>query len=95
MELATRNGFTPMSISRVIAEGASLVCRRGEHQVTGERSLNRDVRDFTVSNLTDQDHVGGLTQHRPQDRAEAQTDRLPNLDLIDACRSRIPPGLRR
>ena len=26
IELATRKGFTPMSMSRVIAEGASLVC---------------------------------------------------------------------
>ena len=53
--------------------------------MTGERSLNRDVGDFTVSNLTHQNDVRSLTQHGSENRGEAQSDRVADLNLIDAA----------
>ena len=38
---ATRNVSTSISTSRLIAEGASFVCKR-EHEVTGQGGLDRD-----------------------------------------------------
>ena len=44
----------------------------GEDQVTGERSLDRDLRGFEVTNLTHQNDVGVLTQERTEQRREGQ-----------------------
>ena len=74
--MATRNGLTPMSIRRVIAPGASLVCSVREHQVAGQGRLDGDLGHFQVANFADQDDVGRLTQHRAEDLGERQPDLL-------------------
>ena len=44
---------------------------RGEHEVAGERRLDRDPGGVDVADLTDEDHVGVLAQHGPQSGGEA------------------------
>ena len=58
--------------------------KRREHHVTGERRLDRDLGGLEVTNLTDHDDVGILTQERTQRRGEVQADRLVHLALVDA-----------
>ena len=81
---ATRNGSMPISINRVNAPGASLVCERAENQVTGECCADRDVRRLAVSNLTHHHYVRIL----PQDVAQAGGKRQPDVgshcNLVDA-----------
>ena len=55
-----------MSIRRVIVDGAVVGMQRGQHQVTGERGLDRDAAGLEVTNLTDHDDVRVLTQERLQ-----------------------------
>ena len=52
--------------------GCVIGMQRREHEVTGQRCLNRDLRGLEVSNLTDEDDVGVLTQERTQQRREGQ-----------------------
>ena len=92
---SSRNGSTPMSISRVTALGASLVCTRREHQVAGERRLDRDLRRLVVADLADHDHVGVLAQDRAQRLREGEVDLGVDLHLADARRARTRPGPRR
>ena len=80
----SRNGSTPMSISRVTLDGASLVCTRGQHQVAGERGLDRDLRGLEVADLADHDHVGVLAQDRAQRLGEREVDLRVDLRLADA-----------
>ena len=49
-----------------MALAASLVWSGGEHQVAGERGLDRVLRGLLVADLADHDHVGVLAQHVPQ-----------------------------
>jgi hypothetical protein len=64
---ATRNGFTPMSIRRVIEEGASFGVEGAEDQVAGQGRLDGDVGRLAVADLAHQDDVGGLAHHGAQD----------------------------
>ena len=59
----------PMSSSRVTVLGASFVQGR-EHQMSGQRGADRDLRRLQVAHLADEDHVGILPQERPQGRGE-------------------------
>ena len=45
----------------------------GEHDVTGQRGLDRDLRGLEVTDLTDQDLVGVLTQDRAQTVGEGRS----------------------
>ena len=78
------NGSTPMSTMRVIVAGRVVGVQRREHEVTGERGLDRDVDGLGVADLTDQDDVGVLTQDRPQRAGEGQPALRVDLHLVDA-----------
>ena len=82
--LATRNGSTPMSISRVNGAGRVVGVQRAEHQVAGERRLDGDLGRFQVAHFADQDHVRVVPQDAPQGGGERQADLGVHLDLADA-----------
>ena len=58
--------------------------KRAEHQVSSERGLNGDVRNFAITNFTDQNNVGRLAQHGFQNGRKCETNLFTHLDLIDA-----------
>ncbi len=58
--------------------------QRAEHQVTSERRLNGNLGHFKISNFTDENNVGRLTQHGAQHTLERKADCFANLALIDA-----------
>ena len=74
MELATRNGLTPMSIRRRDGAGGIVGVQRAEDQVAGEGGLDGHLGHFHIADFADEDDVGRLTQHRPQDLGERQPD---------------------
>ena len=57
---------------------------RRQDQVTRQRGLDGNLRGLEVSNLTDHDDVGVLTQERAQCRGEVQADVFVHLHLVDA-----------
>ena len=79
-----KNGGMPMSRSRVIVLGASLVCSVLNTSVAGERGLHGDLGRFQVANLADQDLVGVLPQDGPQAVGERVADRGVDRHLDDA-----------
>ena len=72
----------PISISRLIALGASFVCKRAKHHVTGKRGIDRDLSGLFITNFPDHDDVGRLAEHRAQRRREGHPDFASNLHLI-------------
>ena len=76
-------GSIPMSTSRVTAFGRVVGVQRGEHQVAGERRLQRDLRRLLVADLADQHDVGVLPEDRPQRRGEGEPRLLVHLHLHD------------
>ena len=60
----------PISIRRVIADGRVVGVQRREHEVAGERRLDRDLRGLAVADLADHDHVGVGADHRAQPGGE-------------------------
>ena len=50
--------------------------QRGEHQVAGERRLDRDFRGLEVADFADQDDVRVLAQEGAQRRGEVEADVL-------------------
>ena len=67
-----------------MVEGASLVCKRAEHQVAGERRLDGDLGGLEVAHLADHDDVGVLAQEGAQRVGEVEADVLVDLHLVDA-----------
>ena len=55
----------------------------GQHEVPGERGLDRDLGGFAVADFADHDHVGILAQNRAQPRSESQPDFRIDLGLAD------------
>ncbi|AOY02120.1 hypothetical protein BJP62_17740 [Jeongeupia sp. USM3] len=53
----------PMSVSRVTALAASLVCSVAS-MMTGQRRLHGDLRGFEIADFADHDHVRILAQAR-------------------------------
>ncbi len=76
IEDETRNGSTPMSISRVIDDGRVVGVQGGEHQVAGQRGLDGDLGGLVVADLADHDDVGVLAQEGAQRGGEGQADLL-------------------
>ena len=58
--------------------------QRREHQVTGKRSLYRDVSRFQIADFADHDDVWILTQNRTQPTREGHLDFGIHLGLPDA-----------
>ena len=55
----------------------------GQHQVTGERCLDRDLRRLFVADLADHDDVGILAQESAQRAGEGQPDPWFDVQLVD------------
>ena len=69
---------------RVIGAGGVVGVQRAEHEVPGERGLDAHLGRLGVAHLADEDHVGGLPQHRPDDAGEVEADLVLDLHLVDA-----------
>ena len=72
-----------MSTIRVYALAASLVCSVLNTKVTGQRSLNRVLGRFEVSNFPDQNHVGVMSQNTAKRRSKRQANLGVDLNLVD------------
>ena len=57
---------------------------RGEHEVTGERGLDGDACRVGISDLTDEDDVGVLTEDGLEAGGEREARLVVGLDLVDA-----------
>ena len=62
----------PISVRRVIARRRVVGVQRREHQVAGQRRLDRDLRRLAVADLADHDDVGVGAHHRAQAGGERQ-----------------------
>src|ERR1019366_2668053 len=58
--------------------------QRGKYQVASECALDRNLRSLSVTNLTDQNDVGVVTQDVSQRLGKTEVDSGVNLDLHDA-----------
>ena len=58
--------------------------QRREHEVAGERRLDRDLRGLEVADFADEDDVRVLTQEAAQRGGEVEADVLAHLHLVDA-----------
>ena len=54
-----------------------------DHEVTRDRSLHRNLRRLLVTDLTDHDDVGVLTQDGTQGACKGQVSSGVDLDLVD------------
>ena len=55
-----------------------------ENKVSSQRSLDGDLGRFVVADFADEDDVGGLPQHGPDDAREVEADVVLDLHLVDA-----------
>ena len=78
-------------------EGAGGVVRvdRGEHEVTGERRVDRDLGRLLVADLADHDDVRILAEEGAERAREGEPDLRVDVHLVDAARSRTRPDPRR
>ena len=61
-----------------------IVCmKRAENKVARQRGLNRDFRHFQIADFADQNDIGRLAKHGPENPRKAQPDRIANLALVD------------
>jgi hypothetical protein len=66
----------------------------GEHQVAGQRRVDRDLRGLVVADFADHDLVGVVAQDRAQPAREGQPLLLVDRDLRDAAQLVLRPGPR-
>ena len=57
--------------------------QRGKDQVSGQSGVDGDFTSFRVTDFTNHDDVGGLTQHGTKGRGEREVDFCVDLDLVD------------
>ena len=74
----------PISMSRVTARRRVVGVQGREHEVTGERGLDGDLRGLVVADLTDEHDVGVGAQDRAQRGGEGQPGLGVDLHLVDA-----------
>ncbi len=72
-----------MFLRRVTVATAIARVHGREHEVTGDRRLERDVRGLGIPHLTEHDHVRVLPQQGTEHDAERQADLLLHSNLID------------
>ncbi len=58
--------------------------QRRKYEVTGQRRLDGDLRRLHVSNLADENHIGVMSQDRPQSFRKGQSRLARDLYLVDA-----------
>ena len=58
--------------------------QRRQHEVAGQRGLDRDLGGFEVADFADQDGVRVLTQEAAKGGGEVEADALAHLHLVDA-----------
>src|SRR5205823_6304133 len=58
--------------------------QRTEDQVSRQRRLDGELRRLVIEDLADEDDVGRLPQHGPDDAGEIQTDLVLHFHLVDA-----------
>src|SRR5439155_6805004 len=58
--------------------------QRAEHQVSGQRGANRDLRRLEVANFTHHDDVRVLAQDVAQADGKGQADVRAHRDLVDS-----------
>ena len=58
--------------------------QRAQHEMTGERGLDRDLRRLEIPDFTDHEHVRILPQKRPQGRGKREPDGGIHGQLHDA-----------
>jgi hypothetical protein len=83
MAALTRYGSTDRFCSRVIADGESLVCSVGKHQVTSQSGLHRDPGGLRIADFPNHDHVRVLAQQGAEHGREIQPDLAVDLELVD------------
>ena len=66
------------------ATAGGIGVQRGQHQVAGQRRLDRGARGLDVAHFADQDDVRVLAHDRAQGAGEIQPDLRLDLDLVDA-----------
>jgi len=74
--------------------GRAVGVERGEHQVAGERRLDRRARRLLVARLADQQHVRILPEERAEDRRERQADVGGQPAADNFCKRRRFTGAR-
>ena len=89
-----RNGSTPMSTMRVIGAGGVVRVDRREHEVTGERRVDRDLDRLLVADLADHDDVRILPEEGAERAREREPDLRLDVHLVDAAGSRTRPDPR-
>ena len=73
-----------ISMRRVIGARGVVGVQGREHEVAGERRLDRDLRRLVVTDLTDEHDVGVGSQDRAQRAREGQARLRVDLHLVDA-----------
>ncbi len=58
--------------------------QRGQHEMAGQRGMDRNMRGLGVAHLADHDDVGVLTDEGAHRGGEGQPDRRLDLRLVDA-----------
>ena len=64
--------------------GGVVGVERAKHKMPRERRLDAHLRRLRVAHLADEDHVGRLPQHGPNDAGEVEPDLVLDLHLVDA-----------
>ena len=68
----------------MIVAGGVVGVQRREHEMAGQRGLDRDLRRLEIAHFADHDDVGVLAQDGAQHMREGQADLRLHLDLVDA-----------
>lgn len=85
----------PMKKCRFGEQDGTAPVHRGQHEVTGQRSLDRDAGHLDISDLAHKDDVGVLAQDRAHPGVEPDARLRVDVDLADSGEHGTPPGAPR